>query len=122
MGQNFVDPKQYPTCVSSKLCEFFHSADETFWVLSCKTLYENKVLFGMLFHRHKLTSIRFFTDHPKSYKKYHDHRKSYKKYHDHRKQKYHGNHYIYPLREHQIKRFENPSFIQIINRGSVLMI
>ena len=66
-------------------------------------------MFGMLFHRHKLTSIRFFTDHPKSYKKYHDHRK----------QKYHGNHYIYPLREHQIKRFENPSFIQIINRGSV---
>ena len=78
-------------------------------------------MFAMLFHRHRLTSIRFFTDHPKSYKKYHDHRKSYKKYHDHRKsyKKYQGNHYIYPLREHQIKRFENPSFIQIINRGSI---
>ena len=73
----------------------------------------------MLCHRRKLTYIRCFTDRPKSYKKYHDHCKSYKKYHDHRKQKYHGNHYIYPLREHQIKRFENPSFIQIINRGSI---
>ena len=78
-------------------------------------------MFAMLFHIHRLTSIRFFTDHPKSYKKYHDHRKSYKKYHDHRKsyKKYQGNHYIYPLREHQIKRFEKPSFIQIIDRGSV---
>ena len=55
----------------------------------------------MLFHRYKLIYIRFFADHRKSYKKYD------------------GNYYIHPLREHQIKRFEKPSFIQIIDRGSV---
>ena len=53
----------------------------------------------MLFHRYKLIYIRFFADHRKSYKKYD------------------GN--IHPLREHQIKRFEEQSFIQIIDRGSV---
>ena len=58
-------------------------------------------MFGMFFHRYKLISIRFFTDHRKSYKKYD------------------GNYYIHPLREHQIKRFEEQSFIQIIDRGSV---
>ena len=55
----------------------------------------------MLVHKYKLTCMNSFTDHRKSYKSYD------------------GNYYTYPRREHQIKRFKKPSFIQLINRGSV---
>ena len=58
-------------------------------------------MFGILVHKYKLTCMNSFTDHRKSYKSYD------------------GNYYTYPRREHQIKRFKKPSFIQLINRGSV---
>ena len=58
-------------------------------------------MFGMLFHKYKLPCMKYFTGHRKSYKNYD------------------GNYYTYPRREHQIKTFEQPSSLQIINRGSV---
>ena len=57
--------------------------------------------FGMLVHKYKLTCMNSFTDHRKSYKSHN------------------GNYYTYPRHEHEIKRFKKPSFIQLINRGSV---
>ena len=58
-------------------------------------------MFGMLFHNYKYTCMNLFTDHRKSYKSDD------------------GNYYTYPRREHEIKRFEKPSIIQIIIRGIV---
>ena len=58
-------------------------------------------LFGVLVHKYKLPCMISFTDYHKSYKSYD------------------GNYYTYPHREHQIKRFEQPSFIQTYNRGTV---
>ena len=59
------------------------------------------IMFGMLFHNYKYTCMNLFTDHRKSYKSDD------------------GNYYTYPRREHEIKRFEKPSIIQIIIRGIV---
>ena len=55
----------------------------------------------MLFHNYRYTLRNFFIDHRKFYKSDD------------------GNYYSYPRREHEIKRFEKPSIIQMIIRGIV---